>query len=414
MQSPNYQERIEEITAAVEAHDETAARSLSLIASGNVVSPRVWELMETDLLYRAAEGKREHGNVVFPGLENFYDIEQRAEADIADIFGGEFADLRPISGSQANFIVYTACTDVGDTVLVPSISSGSHVSQAGGTVQQLRDYEFVHPTLQDGTFMVDPDDVIDKIHTHDPSLVVLGGSVMTEYQDVNRIVDHAHAHDCTVLYDIAHPAGLIATGSFPNPMAQGVDLMTLTTCKTIPGPSHAWIIGRESYREAIQQTVFPGFVSGGHLQEYVGSVVGLYEILAAERNYGDVVIDYANELGELLDEGGFDIVRTTDGAITETHQIVARGHDRLDSRTVVDELERINILVNRNILPEGFESTAGLRLGTQEVTRLGADREVIRELGKLIPEFLDESDPDYDEYRRRVERIRADMEMQFW
>ena len=138
----NKKKHINYIIDKVKKHDSIAAETISLIASGNVVSPFIHNIMNTDLLYRAAEGKRQHSR--FPGLDYFYDIEEFAEKDLSYIFNADFAELRPISGTLANIIIYTAVSNIGDYVLVPSIKSGSHVSQAGQFLREMRDYKFIH------------------------------------------------------------------------------------------------------------------------------------------------------------------------------------------------------------------------------------------------------------------------------
>ena len=378
-----YAKRIKELEGLVEKHNDSAFSRISLIASGNVVSPRVLRIMQSDLLHRAAEGKKEQKR--FPGLESFYEIESNAEREICSIFGADFAELRPLSGSQANMIVYTAITNIEDTIIVPSIRSGSHVSTSGRVIKKLRGYKFVRPKPEERSTRIDLEDLSDKIKTYLPGLLVLGGSVVTEWQDLTSIVELAHRNEIPVLYDASHTAGLIATRSFPNPLDSGIDLMTMTTCKTIPGPSHAWIMGKNRYKDQIEATVFPGFVSGGHLQEYVGSIVSLYEIMKYGSRFGDQIISNARTLGESLEKGGFQIVKTKQDEITETHQIIISAHSRYSAKEIEQKLAEIGILVNVNYLPDcGFKSSYGLRFGTQEVTRFGAEKDHIRAIGDAI------------------------------
>ena len=227
-----YIDKIKFIQKKISEHNLLAQKSISLIASGNVVSPFVHELMNTDLLYRAAEGKR--CNSHFPGLDSFYDIEEISEVEIARIFNSDFADLRPVSGTIANLIVYTACSNIGDYILVPSIRSGSHVSQAGKFLIKLRDYRFININTLFNSFAINLEECGTLIEKYKPSLILLGGSVCLEWQNVKPIIELTHKFKGIVVYDASHVGGLIATKVFPNPMDFGVDIMTMTTCKTIP------------------------------------------------------------------------------------------------------------------------------------------------------------------------------------
>jgi glycine hydroxymethyltransferase len=397
--------KIKLVEESIKKHDLIAESSISLIASGNVVSKRIIKLMNSDLIFRAAEGKKDKH--YFPGLENFYDIENAAQKDVAEIFRADFVDLRPISGSQANMIVYAALTNVGDTIIVPSIFSGSHVSTSGIVIEKLRNYNFVRTKSLPHSLLIDMDDLSQKIRRSSPQLVVLGGSVINEWQDIDKIVDLVHKSKGLVMYDASHVAGLIAQGLFPNPLDYGVDIMTMTTCKTIPGPSHAWIFGKNKFKDKIEKTVFPGFVSGGHLQEYVGAIVSLYEIMSLGSKYSKKIIEYSRLLGSILEKGGFSIIKTSKNLITDTHQIICEKHVKFTAKEVENRLSEIGIYVNENYLPENnFEYRTGLRLGTQEIVRLGASRKNVIQIGNLIIEYLSKNEPDKNYYKKLVKVIR--------
>ena len=309
----------------IQEHDEATKCTLSLIASCNTMSDSLVAVMKTDLANRVAEGKSEAG--LFPGMRHFYEIETLAEAWVADCFDAEFAELRPLSGSQANMIVLAACGEVDDVVLTPRIRDGGHVSTSGRISRELRRHRFVSPRIVPRSFIPDVSEVISLIDKHNPKVVFLGGSVVIEAWPVQTIVEHAHNKGSVVVYDASHTAGLIATGVFPNPILEGVDLMTITTCKTIPGPSHGWILGKKEFQQRIERTVFPGFVSGGHLQEYIGAIYALCEVMDVAEQYATTVIGGANRLAKALSSAGFEIITTTKGAFTETHQVICEKYD---------------------------------------------------------------------------------------
>ncbi len=304
----------------VEEHDEMADSSIPLIASGNTVSPRIMRVMVSDILYRAAEGKV--GKRHFSGLKFFDKMETKTEEVVRRAFGAGFAEVRPISGTQANMIVYSALLKAGDRIAALPMSNGSHVSQAGSILERGLNYRRLPLKGVGNTFGMDLQESVRTIKSNKPELVSLGGSVMIQWQDVSEIVGAVHDYGGTVVYDASHVGGLIATKVFPNPLDYGVDLVTMTTCKTVPGPSHAWIMGKKEFEERIAKTVFPGFVSGGHLQESIGAVIALLEIAKYGKEFGQKVVSFANILGKELEGQGFEGFKTFKGEVTETHQVV--------------------------------------------------------------------------------------------
>ncbi len=363
--------------------------------------------MDTDLLNRAAEGRK--GAVVFPGLEDYYRFEELAAVRIAEVFNAGFAEIRPISGTQANHIVYQALTDVGDTVAVRAIVDGGHVSVSGRVVRDARNLNFVPLPLRPRSLLIDTDVAVQMIREIRPRLVFLGGSVMIEAQPLEPIVTAARTADATICFDASHVAGLVATGVFPNPLAEGVDLLTMTTCKTIPGPSHAWVVGDERYRERIEKIVFPGHISGGHLQESIGAAAGLAEMLASPVNYGTRTVATARALGEGLADGGVNIVRTSSGNVTDTHQVLAYTPLDVSGREAVERLAAANMLANANPLPEALTGRQdALRFGTQELAWRGGTMAIARELGSLIAAVLVDRSPT-GPIARRVSEIAAHM-----
>lgn len=400
----SYNEIIENICELVQKHNQQEKSLISLIASTNVVSKRVLEVMNSDLLNRAAEGK--NGSSFLPGLDYFYEIDRIGNDIVKDVFSAEFADLRPISGSQANHIIYQALTQIGDTILLPSIRSGAHISMAGKITKEFRNYNFVHTKNVEGSLLIDIDDAIDKINEYRPRILFLGGSVILEWQDISLLIDAVHAINGVVVFDASQVAGLIATGCFTNPLDCDVDIITMTTCKTLPGPSHAWILGKEKYRESIEKTIFPGYISGGHLQEHVGAIVALLEILQYGNGYGKAIIEHSRLLAGILEEGGFKFLQTCDGQYTDTQQLIAYEHNYFDISEIESKLEQINILLNKNLLPPNGLPMYGVRLGCQEITRQGATKEQIIKIGMLINEYLQDNLPQLDAYRKKVRTIK--------
>ena len=260
---------------------------------------------------------------------------------------------------------------------------------SGRVSQNIRGLKFVALPMQKGYVRVDTDAAISLIRATKPRLVFLGGSLVIEAQPVVELVRAARSINAVVCFDASHVAGLIATGQYPNPLSEGVDVLTMTTCKTIPGPSHAWILGADRYRDHIDRLVFPGYVSGGHLQESIGAVAALAEMLAWPTSYGAQVVNTARALGEGLAEGGIEVVRTASGFSTDTHQVLAWVPNGMAGNDAVRLLVAANILVNANPLPETLTGAGdALRLGTQEMAWRGGTEVIARELGHLIADIL--------------------------
>jgi len=402
------EKEIRELLRLIESHDRMADSSIPLVASGNTVSPRIMRAMNSDILYRAAEGKVGHRH--FSGLKYFDKMEIKGEQIVKKAFGSEFAEVRPISGTQSNMIVYSALLKAGEKIASLPISQGAHVSQAGRILETGLNYKRVRLKGLDDTFGMDMEESAKIVKKEKPKLTTLGGSVIIQWQDPSDIVEAAHKYGGVVVYDASHVAGLIATRTFPNPMKYGVDLMVMTTCKTVPGPSHAWIVGKKEYEGQISKTVFPGFVSGGHLQESIGSIITLLEIRKYGKKFGKTVIGYANALGKELEYRGFETFKTTKGKITETHQVVMLTHP-FDGKEIERALEEINILTNSNPMPKPRQTKnakTGLRLGTQELVRVGCKKKHLPQIAKIIKEYV-ETRKNRREYLRKVRRLREDF-----
>lgn len=375
------------LDATVEAHDQAQSQRVSLVASANAVSQRVRRLMNSDLVNRAAEGRTR--SAVFPGLEAYYEFEQVAEQRVSATFAADFADIRPISGTQANHIIFQAFTGLGDTVAVTRIRDGGHVSVSGRVAREIRGLTFIPLPIEPGSIRLDLEAASALIRNSSPRLVFLGGSLVLEAQPLGELVAAARSTNAVVCFDASHVAGLIATGCFPNPLSEGADLLTMTTCKTIPGPSHAWILGVSQFRDRIAKLVFPGYVSGGHLQESVGAVAALAEMLAWPINYGTQVVSTARALGDGLEDSGIAILHTASGTATDTHQVLAWSPKGISGDEAVRRLAACNILVNANPIPEILAMSGdALRLGTQEITWRGATETTARELGYLVADVL--------------------------
>jgi glycine hydroxymethyltransferase len=368
-----------------ERHNREALEQLHLIASENSFSPSVGRILASDLGNRVAEGWA--GQRYYPGIEQYEAIERMGLEAVRDVLGAEFVDPRPISGTLANLIVYRALTKPGDRILSLKISDGGHVSMAGST-PRMAGLKVDYLPFSPETFQISASAAVDQILRSQPALVVLGGSVILFPQPVREIVTATRQVGGIVLYDASHVIGLTIGGVFQNPLAEGADVLTFSTCKTLPGPQHAFICSKNEYAESIKKATFPGLVSGHHLHETVAAFVAFLEMAEYGADYASQTVANARALGTALSIQGVDVLAAAQG-YTDTHMILLRP-SAMTAAEAERLLESVNIICNRNLLP-GDKSPAhasGLRLGSQEVTHLGMREDDMSVIAELIADTL--------------------------
>lgn len=231
----------------VKAHEAWMGETVNLIASENRVSPLIGEVLKSDFGNRVAEGWADER--VFPGIKYYDEIEKYGMDLVCNVFRADFADIRPISGTMANMIVFSAFTKPGDIIVSTSISSGAHISMAGATPRKVFGLKVIDIPFDNENFNIDLKKSIEVIAAVKPTMLILGGSVLLFSQPVRELAEACKEVGTIVLFDASHVAGLIAANLFPNPLDDGADVMTMTTCKTIPGPQHAFIFSRNEFAE---------------------------------------------------------------------------------------------------------------------------------------------------------------------
>lgn len=371
----------------VHKHEAWMDETINLIASENRLSPLVKDILKSDFGNRVAEGWL--GERVFPGIK-YYDEIERYGMDLAcDMFHADFADLRPISGTMANMIVFSAFTKPGDAIASISISAGAHISMAGTAPKKVFGLRVIELPFNRASFTINVEESIKIILKEKPKIVVLGGSVLLFSQPVKELAEVCHKIGTIVLFDAAHVAGLIAAGEFPNPLNDGADIMTMTVCKTIPGPQHAFILSRGEFAEKIKKTTFPGFLSGHHLHETVASVLVMEEMKTFGKEYAHQVLNNAKTLAASLSDLGFRVL-LKDKGYTDTHMLLVDISATLSAAGAEKILESANIIVNRNMLPTdmSFLNPSGLRIGTPEITRLGMKESDMAKIALFLKRVL--------------------------
>ena len=355
---------------------------LEMIASENFVSQAVMEAQGSVLTNKYAEGyphKRYYG-----GCEYVDMVEELAIERAKQLFGAEPVNVQPHSGSQANFGVYFALLEPGDTIMGMNLSHGGHLTH-GSPVNVSGKYFNIIPYGVDAeTGRIDYDEMRKIAQEHKPKMIIGGGSAYSRQIDFKTMADIAHEVGAIFMVDMAHFAGLVAAGLHPNPV-EYADIVTTTTHKTLRGPRGGMIMCKEEYAKAIDKSIFPGIQGGPLMHVIAAKAVAFGEALQPEfKEYAKQVIVNAQTLAEALQQEGFTIV----SGGTDTHVLL------VDLRTVgltgkVAEhvLDEVGITCNKNTIPFDPESpfvTSGIRLGTPALTTRGLNAEDMKEIASII------------------------------
>jgi len=389
-------ESYQRVFQLLQAHHEWFSGAIPLIASENIPSPAVKEAILSDFGNRYAEGWT--GERVYAGCRYIDQVEQICMDLAKQLFQVEFADVRPISGVCANLVAYTTFTSPGDTIMALAIPAGGHISMGkkefGGTAGSVRGLNVEYFPFDTEEMNIDVDATEKKIKKlaaegKKPTLAMLGGSVLPFPHPVKELSPIFQEHGAKCCYDAAHVAGLVAGHQFQDPMHEGVDAMTCSTHKTLPGPQGGLILSHPENAEKIKKATFPGNVSNHHLHHLAGKAIMFAEMLVYGREYAAQIVKNSKALAQALHELGFKVLGEKKG-FTKSHLLVADITKYGDGKTIEKKLEDANIILNRNLLPydikEGrhFEAPGGIRCGVSEVTRLGMKESEMKEIAQLM------------------------------
>ena len=375
---------VEEIVAEQNAW---RAHTINLIASENVLSRRARACMGSDFAHRYAEGHP--GERYYQGTDKIDEIETRVKKHLKTLFNCRQIDVRPISGTVANDAVFSQYIGSGEIVLVNSTAGGGHISHHRvGSVGKYTRNIIDFPLTEDG-YHVDVDRTIGLIRTVHPRVLVLGKSLFLFPEPVEPLAAEARKYNATVIYDAAHVLGLIAGNRFQDPLSEGADVVTGSTHKTFPGPQRGVAISnmKDADWRKIDKGAFPGSSSNHHLDTLVPLAITAYEMLEFGEAYADQTIRNAKALGNALAEAGFD-VQAAAFDFTESHQLAVDVTRFGRGDEVGRMLKDNNIILNMNLLPfeplENVTNPAGIRIGAQEMTRVGMKEPEMREIARFM------------------------------
>ncbi len=391
-----------EIVECIEAELKRQRENIELIASENFVSKAVMLAMGTPLTNKYAEGypaKRYYG-----GCEKVDIAENLAIARAKELFGAEHVNVQPHSGSQANIAVYFAMLKPGDTILGMNLDQGGHLTH-GSPVNISGKYFNVIPYGVDENGYLDYDELEKIAKENNPKMIVAGASAYARTIDFERISNIAKSVGAYLMVDIAHIAGLVATGLHPSPVPYA-DFVTTTTHKTLRGPRGGMIMCKEEYAKAIDKAIFPGIQGGPLMHIIAAKAVCFKEALQPEyKEYMLNVAKNAKALANALIENGVDIV----SGGTDNHlMLVDLRKLNLTGKEAEKMLDSVGVTCNKNTIPFDPQSpfvTSGVRLGTPAVTSRGMKEEDMKEIATIIAMTLKDYENNKEEAKARVKAL---------
>jgi len=336
----------------LEAHHKWFQESIPLLASENLSSPAVRETLASDFGHRYAEGWP--GERVYAGCSYIDQVELLCINLMKRLFDSEFVDVRPISGVVSNLVVYTAFTEPGNVLMALSIPCGGHITtgkkRLGGTAGAVSGLDVRYLALDYGELNIDVDETKRRVRKlvekgKPPKLVVFGASVFPFPHPVKELAQVFHAIGATVGNDAAHVAGLIAGGTFQDPLREGADVVSLSTHKTLFGPQHGGVLSWSKYADKIKRATFPGMVSNHHLHALAGVTIACAEMLEFGQDYTRQVIKNSKALGQALYERGFNVLAEHKG-FTESHVILVDITKYGDGGSIEETLEKANDIMD--------------------------------------------------------------------
>jgi glycine hydroxymethyltransferase len=404
------------IVSLVRQHEKWFSESLPLVASENVASQGVRDVLSSDLGQRYAEGWP--GERVYAGCRYIDQIELAAIDLAKRLFNAEFVDVRPVSGACANLAVYSTLSNPGDTMMALSIPNGGHISagkkEFSGTAGLVHGLQIEYFSFNKEQMNIDVDETKKKLRAlkvekRSPKIVMFGGSLILFPQPVKELTEMAKEIGGIPCYDAAHVAGLIAGGQFQDPLREGAHIMTFSTHKTLFGPQGGTIVAREEYGDGIKKAVFPGTSSNHHLHNVAGKALTFAEFMKYGQRYANDVVTNAHTLAESLAGLGEQVVGESMG-YTKSHQVALDVTRYGDGGLVEKKLESMNVILNRQLLPgdlqagRHYTNPGGIRIGVSELTRLGMNRSDMKEVASILHQAL--TTEEASRVKRRVSELR--------
>src|SRR5215831_17088097 len=379
-----------EIAGLIRKETERQEEGLELIASENFVSPAVLEAVGSVLTNKYAEGYP--GKRYYGGCEFVDQVETLAIERAKKLFGAEAANVQAHSGSQANMAAYMSVMQPGDTMLSLDLNSGGHLTHGMSLNFSGKLYKVVHYGLDRATERIDFGQVQSLAREHRPKVIVVGASAYPRTLEFGKFREIANSVGAVMVVDMAHIAGLVATGLHPSPVPVS-ELVTTTTHKTLRGPRGGMVLCKEAFAKALNSQIFPGIQGGPLMHVIAAKAVALREAASPGfREYQRQIVANAKALAEALRGRG---LRLSSGGTDNHLMLVDLRPKSLTGKVVEEVLGKADITVNKNVIPFDPEKptvTSGIRIGTPAVTTRGMKEPEMAEIGRMIGEVLDHPD----------------------
>lgn len=382
----------DDLAAAIAAEDKRQETHIELIASENYASPRVMAAQGSCLTNKYAEGypeKRYYG-----GCEHVDKVEKLAIERVKTLFGADYANVQPHSGSQANAAVFLALLDAGDTVLGMDLAHGGHLTHGSAVNFSGRTYNAVHYGLDNKTGLIDYDQVQRMAEKHQPKMIIAGYSAYSQLLDFERFREIADSVGAYLMVDMAHFAGLVAAGVYPNPIPHA-DVVTSTTHKTLRGPRGGIILAKANpeLEKKLNSAIFPGIQGGPLMHVIAAKAVAFQEALDPSfQQYQEQVLDNAKAMAKVFTARGYDVVS---GGTKNHLLLISLIKKDLTGKAADAALGRAHITVNKNSVPNDPQSpfvTSGIRIGTPAITTRGFKQNEAKQVATWMCDILDDID----------------------
>ncbi len=395
-----------ELGVAIDAESRRQEDHIELIASENYCSPAVMEAQGTILTNKYAEGYP--GKRYYGGCENVDVVEQIAIDRAKELFGADYANVQPHSGSNANAAVYLALLEAGDTVLGMSLAHGGHLTHGANVSFSGKTYNAVHYGIDDNG-LLDYDEIASLAKEHKPKMIIAGFSAYSQVMDWQKFREIADSVGAYLFVDMAHVAGLVAAGIYPNPV-QIADVTTTTTHKTLRGPRAGLILAKANpeIEKKLNSAVFPGTQGGPLMHAIAGKAVCFKEAMTDEfKQYQQQVVKNAQAMANTILSRGYDVVS---GGTKNHLMLISLIKQGITGKEADKWLGDAHITVNKNSVPNDPKSpfvTSGIRLGTPAITTRGFKEAECIELAGWICDVLDArgAEETLEEVRAKVSAI---------
>lgn len=392
-----------EIAEALKAELSRQQNNIELIASENFVSPAVLAAAGSHLTNKYAEGYP--GHRYYGGCACVDVAEDLARERLKALFGCEYCNVQPHSGASANLAVLFATCQPGDTVMGMNLAHGGHLSHGSPVNISGKYFNIVPYGVKEGEEVIDYDEMERIAVECKPKVIISGASAYPRVIDFKRIREICDKVGALMFVDIAHIAGLVASGLHPSPVPFA-DFVTTTTHKTLRGPRGGVIMCKEEWGKAIDKAVFPGIQGGPLMHIIAAKAVAFKEALSPEfKEYQTQIVKNAAAMADEFKKLG---VKMVSGG-TDNHLILLNLTDKgITGKTLTELLDEVHITVNKNAIPFDTQKpfvTSGIRIGTPAITTRGMKEEEARKIARLITKVIEEREGAFDYVKQEVEKL---------